>query len=333
MNRVFITGGAGFIGHHLVKRLLADDKEVVVYDCLKPLSAAKDRLKGYILNNTRGFKFVHGDILHTSRLMEAMQGCDTVFHLAANGDIPAGLKNPYLDINNNVIGTHNVLEAMRQLKIGSLLYSSTAAVYGENDDKIWKETDAPLFPISLYGGSKLASEAMVSAYAEMYGINALIFRFSNVIGGGMDHGVIHDLIQRALTTYRFGGTEFEVWGDGKGIKPYFMVEDCIAGMLVAYRAACETSFPIGPVDIFNLGTKSASTVADVVSAVMDALREYGIDNLRPKYTGGRYGFNGDVPVVFYNTDKMNALGWKVSCDSHSAIAKTARLLASELISK
>jgi UDP-glucose 4-epimerase len=325
MKNVFLTGGAGFIGSHLTARLLAKGCNVTVYDNLSPLSRAKNRIAQF--RKEAGFKFILGDVRDRIDTTMAMAGHDTVFHLAANADIPAGVENTDLDLDNNVRGTHNVLEAMRHLGIHSLCFASTAAVYGDLkydliERKPLAETEGPLFPISLYGASKLAGEAIVSGYAHMFGIQSSIFRFSNVVGGTMDHGVIYDLIQKL----RKNKDEFEVWGDGLGRKPYFLVEDCIEGMLVAYNTSCETSGFIPPCDVYNLGTPTVCSVRRVAEIVRE---EMDLPNARIKYTGGRHGFNGDVPVVMFDARKMEMFGWRAKHTSEEAVRIACRRLLSE----
>lgn len=323
MKNVFLTGGAGFIGSHLATRLLAMGCNVTVYDNLSALSRAKNRPA--LLAGKTGYKFIEGDVRDRIDTTIAMAGHDTVFHLAANADIPAGVKDTDLDLDNNVRGTHNVLEAMRHLGIQSLCFASTAAVYGDlkydldASRKPLAETEGPLFPISLYGASKLAAEALISGYAHMFGIQSSIFRFSNVVGGNMDHGVIYDLIAKL----RKNPDEFEVWGDGKGRKPYFLVEDCIEGMLVAYNASCETSGSVAACDVFNLGTPTTCTVAYVAETVREQM---GLPKAKIKYTGGRHGFNGDVPVVQFDTRKMESLGWRAKHSSVDAVRIACRRL-------
>ncbi len=309
MKRVFITGGAGFIGSHLVERLLNLGKEVTVYDCLTPASKQKDRLAKF--HGKVGFNFVERNILNSDALVHHMVGHDCVIHLAANGDIPAGLANPYLDFNHNVIGTHNVLEAMRQLGICDFIFASSAAVYGYSTVKGYAcaETDGPLHPISLYGASKLAAEAMISGYANMYGINSLIFRFGNIVGATMDHGVTHDLIQKARK-----GPTFEVWGDGEGLKPYLLVEDCIDGILTVYNEACQAIEPRPCVDLFNLGAIGSTYVKEVAYIVSNE-----VNGSKPIFGNSPYGFKGDVPTVRLSSLKANSLGWRPRCTSTEAV--------------
>ncbi len=312
MNRVLITGGAGHIGQNLVKRLLADGVAVTVFDNLS--SGRRKDMDPFL--GSPGFRFIFGDVRELPALIRSMPGHDVVFHLAANGDIPRGRTDPACDFENNTVGTRNVLEAMRATGVPKILFSSTAAAYGDGSANRVPlvETYGPLLPISLYAASKIAGETMISAYCHLFGIEAWIFRFANVVGGGMNHGVCYDLI----TKLRANPNELEVWGDGKGEKPYFLVDDCIRGMLVAYYAERFRNC-----DIYNLGTNTFATVEQVAQTVIE---EMGLKDVKIKYTGGARGFPGDVPIVRYSAERMNAYGWEASHTSVEAVRIAVRKL-------
>jgi UDP-glucose 4-epimerase len=308
--RCFLTGGAGFIGSHMVERLLAEGKSVTVYDNL-----SSGRREWIEHNFARpGFEFVHADLLEPRRLREAMAGHDLVIHLGANTDIPGGNQNVRLDLENCTIATHNVLEAMRATGIKRLLFSSSSAVYGEAPMIPTPEDVGPLLPISLYGAAKLGCETIVSAYCHIFDMQAWMFRFANVVGGRMGHGVIHDFIQKL----KRNPEELEILGDGEQEKPFFLVEDCIDGMFCAFErsnASC---------DVFNLGCASGTKISRVAEIVA---QEMGLGGVRCRYTGGRRGWVGDVPRVGLDVSKMRDLGWEAGHTSDEAVRVAAgRLL-------
>lgn len=310
MKNVFLTGGAGQIGIHLIPELLARDVGVTVYDNLT--TGRYSDIQGW--EGTDNFQFIKGDVTDSSFLKQCMIGHDVVWHLGANTLIPPGGENRRLDFHNNTLGTLIVLETMRDLGIKELLFSSTAAIYGDEQGVAFSEGYGPLHPISLYGASKLACEAYISAYSHLFDIRASIFRFSNVVCGGMNHGVTFDFIQKL----RKDPARLEIWGDGRGKKPYFLVDDCIRGMLIAHglsprsRDKCET---------FNLGTETWTRVDDVARIVIE---EMGLSNVKLIHQGGRHGFPGDVPFVQYDPSKMAGYGWVASCTSDEAVRQAAR---------
>jgi UDP-glucose 4-epimerase len=308
--RCFLTGGAGFIGSHLVERLLAEGKAVTVYDNL-----SSGRME-WIQHNVGqpGFTFIQADLLEPRRLREAMAGHDLVIHLGANTDIPGGNQNVRQDLENCTIATHNVLEAMRATGIKRLLFSSTSAVYGEAPVIPTPEDVGPLLPISLYGAAKLGCETMVSAYCHIFDMQAWMFRFANVVGGRMGHGVIYDFIQKL----KRNPEELEILGDGEQEKPFFLVEDCIDGIFCAFRdsdAWC---------DVFNLGCSSSTKISRVAEIVA---QEMGLSGVRFRYKGGRRGWVGDVPQVGLDVSKVAKLGWQAGHTSDEAVRIAAgRLL-------
>ena len=305
----FLTGGAGFIGSHLLDHLLAQGEKVTVYD---NLSSGR---RAWIQHNLDkdGFRFIQADLLDSDSLEQAMAGHDLVWHLGANTDIPAGRQDVDLDIKNCTLATHNVLEAMRTHGISKLIFSSTSALYGDPPVLPAPESAGPLRPISLYGAAKLACEGLVSAYCHLFDIQAWMFRFANVVGARMSHGVIFDFIQKLKRNPH----ELEIWGDGQGQKPFFLVEDCIEGIFCAYRRTDEWC------DVFNLGTTTATRIHNVAAIVIE---EMGLADVDLKYTGGRRGFPGDVPELLLDASKMKLLGWQASHTSDEAVRIAARRL-------
>jgi UDP-glucose 4-epimerase len=310
----FVTGAAGFIGSHLVEHLLAHGNSVTGYD---NLSSGKREWVRHLLDNPR-FKFFEGDLLDLKALKTAVGDHDVVFHLAANTDIPRGNTDPRIDFDNCVVGTFHMLEAMRANGVEQLLFASSSTVFGEPPVRPTAETVGPLLPISLYGAGKMAGEGLISAYCHLFGIQACMFRFGNVVGARMGHGVLYDFIRKLKANPR----ELEIFGDGEQEKNYFLVEDCIEGILFAFRQAREK-----PCDVFNLGTETTIKVRDIARVVAE---EMGLDGVKFRFTGGRRGWPGDVPVVIYDVSKMKKLGWSPRYSSAQAVRiATRRLLGKE----
>ncbi|HEY40752.1 MAG TPA: NAD-dependent epimerase/dehydratase family protein [Dehalococcoidia bacterium] len=312
MTKYFVTGGAGFIGSHLVDRLIREGNPVTVYDNLA--SGRKKDIEHHI--GRVDFTFVEADLLDYRALTKAMKGNEVVWHLGANTDIPTGNRVTDLDLRNCTVATRNVLEAMRENSIHDLLFASSACVYGDAPVVALSESYGPLLPINLYGAAKLACEGLISAYCHLFGIRAWIFRFGNVVGARMGHGVIYDFIQKL----RKNPDELEILGDGNQEKPFFLVEDCIEGMFCAYRNGGSTC------DIYNLGVDSVTRVSRIAEIVIE---EMGLHNVRFKYTGGRQGWLGDAPVIHFDVDKMKALGWQAKHTSDEAVREAVRRLLGE----
>lgn len=309
MAKHFVTGGAGFIGSHLADRLIAEKNEVTVYDNLA--SGKTDNIRHQF--GKEGFNFIQADLLDFKTLKGAMRGQEIVWHLGANTDIPGGNTVTDLDLKNCTVATHNVLEAMRHNNIEKILFASSACVYGDVPSIALDETFGPLLPINLYGAGKLACEGLISAYCHLFSIKAWIFRFGNVVGARMGHGVIYDFIQKLNKNPK----ELEILGDGKQEKNFFLVEDCIDGMLCAFNNSTSQC------DIYTLGCGSFTTVTRIAQIVAE---EMNLRNVRFKYTGGKRGWPGDAPIVHFNIAKMERIGWKPRHSSDEAVRIAARRL-------
>lgn len=306
----FVTGAAGFIGSHLVEHLVAQGNSVTGYD---NLSSGKRKRIQHLLDDSR-FTFLVADLLDLKALKKAVRGHDIVFHLAANTDIPTGNQDPRIDFENCTVGTFHMLEAMRANGVRQLLFASSSTVFGEPPIRPTPETVGPVLPISLYGAGKMAGEGLISAYSHLFGIQAWMFRFGNVVGARMGHGVIYDFIRKLKANPK----ELKILGDGRQEKNYFLVEDCINGMLFAFQHAREK-----PCDVFNLGTETTVTAEEIARIVAE---EMGLNGVRFHFTGGSRGWPGDVPQVIYDVKKMKGLGWQARCSSAEAVRIAARRL-------
>ena len=310
---ILVTGGAGFIGSHLVEKLLHEKNIVTAYDNLS--SGKKANLKNCIEH--KKFCFVEDDLLNAESLNRAMAGIEVVWHLAANTDIRKGNHTVDLDLKNCTVATFNVLEAMRKNNVKQILFSSSCTVYGDASSVAISENYGPLMPISLYGAGKLGAEAFITSFSHLYGIKAIIFRFANIIGPRMGHGVIFDFINKLKTN----PNELEILGNGAQEKPYVLVEDCIEGMLTAYQNFEDRC------DIYNLGCDSYTRVTRLAEIVIE---EMGLKNVLFKYTGGKQGFPGDIPVVHYDISKLKKMGWKAMHSSDEAVRMATQKLLTSL---
>jgi UDP-glucose 4-epimerase len=308
MKRFFITGGAGFIGSNLADRLLSLGHAVTAYD---NLSTGQSRFLAPA-QRSGDFKFVRGDILDLPALKTSIAGHDVVCHLAANADVRFGLNHPERDLQQNTIGTFNVLEAMRAADVKSIAFSSTGSIYGEPTVFPTPE-DAP-FPIqtSLYGASKLAGEGLISAYATGYGFRACIFRFVSILGDRYSHGHVFDFYRKLLDNPR----EIEVLGDGRQRKSYLHIDDCLDAMLTAMDSAPN------PVNIYNLGRDDHCTVDDSLGWICQELNV----NPRRRYAGGSRGWVGDSPFIFLDAGRIKSLGWNAKVSIREAVVRTLHYL-------
>lgn len=291
--KCFVTGGAGFIGSHVVDRLLNDGHSVVVYD---NLSLGREAFIRHHYGKNQ-FRFIQADVLDSDALAEAMSGAELVVHLAANSDIIKSAKHTRIDLEQGTIATYNVLEAMRANRVKKIIFTSSNVVYGEAKTLPIPEDYGPLLPISMYGASKLACEGLISAYCHNFDLQAWMYRFANVIGPRVTHGVVLDFYRKLKANPR----ELEVLGNGKQAKPYIEVRDVADGMLYGFAHADDS------VNYFNLGTDGLTQVSVIAHAVIGAT---GLKDVEIKYTGGVRGWPGDVARVSLDMTKLKALGWR-----------------------
>jgi UDP-glucose 4-epimerase len=305
---VVVTGCAGFIGSNLVDRLLASGHGVVGLD---NFSTGQRRFLASALKNPR-FRLIEADLLDPPGVMQAFDGAELVFHLAANADVRFGTQLPRRDLEQNTIATFNVLEAMRAQGVKRIAFSSTGSVYG--DARVFPTPEEAPFPVqtSMYGASKVAGEGLICAYCEGYGFRSWIFRFVSILGERYTHGHVFDFYRQL----RSDPTRLRVLGDGRQRKSYLYVQDCIDAMLLAIDRA------EGPVNVLNLGVDGYCEVNDSIGWICETL------GVRPclEYTGGDRGWIGDSPFIFLDTARVRALGWAPKLDIRQGVVRTVEFL-------
>ncbi len=302
--KALVTGGAGFIGSHLVDRLLAGGHEVTVFD---NLSTGRRRFLEDA--GTRpGFRLVEGDVLDLPALSQAVAGHDQVFHLAANADVRFGTQHPRRDLEQNTIGTWNVLEAMRGTGVRRVAFTSTGSAYGE--PTVFPTPESCPFPeqTSLYGASKAAAEGLLAAYCHGFGFEARVFRLVSALGERYQHGHVLDFMRKL----RADPSEIEVLGDGRQRKSYLYVKDVVAAMLTGVERA------EGPFVALNIGHEQHCTVDDSLGWITEHL---GLAPRR-RYTGGTRGWIGDSPFIHLDASRMRALGWAPTLSIREAVLRT-----------
>lgn len=303
MPAFMIVGGAGFIGSHVVHRLLEDPgAEVTVLD---NFSSGSEEYLASALEDPR-VRVVRGDIKELDLVVDAARGAHRVYHFAANPDIARAVTEPSIDFWEGTYLANNVLEACRMAGVERLTYASGSGVYGDLGEKAVHEDHGPMHPVSTYGASKLGCEAMVSAYCHMFGLRADVFRFANVVGDLQTHGVTYDFVRKLRTD----PTRLEILGDGRQSKSYIHVEDVVDAMLLL------ASLDRPGFDVFNVGTGDYVTVAEIAEMTVAGL---GLSNVELVYTGGSRGWKGDVPVVRFDDSRIRALGWRNRRSSAEAL--------------
>ena len=305
--KYLVTGGAGFIGSNLVDALMEEGHEVIAFD---NLSSGEESYVAHHMGNDK-FKLIKGDLMDPPSIEEATKGIEFVFHLAANPDVRHGIERTRIDLEQGTIATHNLLEAMRKNGVKKIGFSSSSTVYGEATELPTPETYGPMLPISLYGASKLACEGMISSYCHSFNMQAWMYRFANVIGHRGTHGVLVDFIEKL----RNDPTNMEILGDGKQKKSYFLVQDCVAGLIMGTKKSNEQ------VNMFNLACEEWTDVTEVADIVT---QEMNLENVEYHYTGGTRGWVGDIPRTWLSIDKARAMGWGPSHSSEEAVRLAVR---------
>jgi UDP-glucose 4-epimerase len=303
--KVLITGGAGFIGSHLCARFLKDGHEVKVIDNL--ILGRKDFLKDCLENPK--FTFVEADLVDLYRVQREMHGMDLVFHMAANSDISQGAARTDVDMQNGTVATYNVLEAMRVNNVKQLIFASTSAIYGEASVKPTPENYGPLFPISFYGASKLACEAMVSAFSHNCEIKSWVYRFANIVGPNSTHGAIHDFVGRLMKN----PAKLKVLGNGTQRKSYLHVQDCIEGMLFGFKNSSELF------QCFNLASVGVTNVRFISEEVVRQMEAVTHQKAELQFGEGDRGWVGDVPFTHLEGLILKKMGWTAKMESDAAV--------------
>jgi len=313
---VLVTGGAGFIGSHLVDVLMRRGATVRVIDNLS--NGMLENISRWLGHSS--FEFIKGDLLNRNDLKRATEKCEVIFHLAANPEVKIGSSTPEIHFEQNVLSTYRLLETLRRSEsLESFIFTSSSTVYGDASEIPTPEDYGPLKPISIYGASKLASEALIISFAYTYGFKAVICRLANIIGPRSRHGVIYDFIKKLRKNPR----ELEILGDGTQRKSYLYIDDCISAILTALKRSH------GKAEIFNLGSEDWVDVKTIAEIVME---EMGLKDVSFRFTGGvdgGRGWKGDVKYMLLSIGKLKSLGWRPKLNSTEAVRKTAREILRE----
>ena len=308
--KILVTGGAGFIGSHLVEFLVERTHEVTVLD---DLSTGK-------LDNLRQcadrIRFVEGDIKDPAKVDEVVRGQELVFHLCDNSDIRFAASHTRTYLDQNVLGCFHVLESMREHGVRQIVFPSSTTVLGDATVVPTPESYGPLQPMNLYGGAKLAAEALISAYAHSFDLRAFIFRFVDIVGGRIDHGVIFDFIRKL----KADPTQLEILGDGSQLRSFLLIDECVEAMWLAVDR-CR-----GVVNTIHVGNHDQISITRVGELVCE---EMGLDAVRLRYTGGKKGWKGDAFTNFLANDTLGNLGWSARLDSTRTVREAARRLIAE----
>jgi UDP-glucose 4-epimerase len=314
--RYLITGGAGFLGSNLAESLLKKNNIVIVIDNFK-VGKIQNLNK---IRKKKNLKIIKADIKNLKKISKYFKNIDVVYHFAANADIGKAIIDPTIDFQEGTLLTKNVLEAMRLNNVNKIIYTSGSGVYSERISNLYSEKNSTSKPISPYGASKIASEAMISAYSHMFGISSIIFRFANLVGKNQTHGVVYDFIKKLKKNEK----RLKILGNGNQKKSYIHVSD----VLIALKIASDYILTLTKnkkkiFEIFNLGNEDSITVKDIAKLTCQALN---FKNVKLIFGKNIRGWKGDVPIIKLDYNKFKKFKWKPKFDSKSAIKKTLKEL-------
>ena len=307
-----IFGGAGFIGSHLSERLIQDGATVTVFDNLQTGRLAN--LTG--IQKHPAFRFVEAEVRDRKKVDEVVPGHDVIFHFCDDSDIRSAAAHPDTYVEQNIMGLFYVLEAMRRNGIRIILFPSSTTVFGEMTRPPASESYGPMIPLNLYGGAKLAAEGLISGWAHTFDFLAIVFRFVGIIGGRMDHGVVHDFVRKLQKD----PTQLEILGDGSQKRSFVLVDDCVEAMLVALARAAKNY------NLVHIGNVDQISVNETAEAILKVMK---LGDVKLRHTGGKVGWKGDVSSNFIATETLTALGWKPPRSSREAVVEAATRLAAE----
>ena len=311
--RALVTGGAGFIGSHLVDELVDAGYSIKIIDNLSSGNLA-------LVNHqiaAGNAEFIEGDITSIDDVLQAIKEVDVVFHMAANPDIRLGTQVTDTDLKQGTIATYNILEAMRINNVNKIVFASSSVVYGEGAPMPTPESFGPCLPISLYGASKVGSEGLITSWVGTFDFQAWIFRFANIIGNRGTHGVIFDFIHKL----KRDNSRLEVLGNGLQEKSYMEVKDCVRGMMHIFNTSTS------PINLYNLGSHDTCSVRRIAEIVVE---ETGCRDATIEYTGGDRGWAGDIPRAMLSIEKMLSTGYDVKYNSEAAVRHTTKCLIEEI---
>lgn len=317
--RYFVVGGAGFIGSHFVDALIDSDRaaQVTVYDNFS--SGREWHLQSH--TSSSKLRVVHGDAADLAALSVAMRGHEVVIHLASNPDIARAATEPAIDFDQGTLLTHHVIEAMRVTGAEQILYASGSGVYGDLGELEAHEDHGPMLPISTYGASKLAGEALISAYSHMFGLSGCVFRFGNVVGARQTHGVGFDFLRQLKQSPH----ELRILGDGNQSKSYIHVSDVVSAVLLARTATGGERFRT-----YNVATGDYITVREIAELAVECMG-LAAGQTRFVFAGGARGWAGDVPIVRLNTSRIRALGWNNAMTSGQALRASMQSMLADVV--
>ena len=314
--RALVTGGAGFIGSHLVEALINKGHNVTLLDNLS--SGHKRNLSG--ISDSHNLNFLAGDCRFTADVKEALKNVDAVFHLAANPEVRLELADPKRCYEQNIKATYVLLERIRKSNVETIVLASSSTVYGDASISPTPESYGPLKPISVYGASKLACEALVSSYCYSFKKKGIIIRPANIVGPRATHGVILDFIKKL----KANPSELEILGDGTQTKSYLYINDCIDAIIKAFESTED------PVAIYNIGSEDQTNVAEIAKIIT---QEMGLKNVKLKFSGGvegGRGWIGDVKNMLLDITQLKSLGWRPKLNGKQAVREAAKSLIREL---